>query len=54
MSAGNGGTAWIVSGKCEWCWAQNRGEGCDWADCGCSCHDDDDLDWHDDLEDEDA
>ena len=32
----------VVGGKCGWCWAQNRHEGCDWAMCGCSCHDDDD------------
>lgn len=35
----------IIAGKCEQCWAENGGEGCDWAACGCACHDDDDLDW---------
>ena len=33
----------IVAGKCEACWAENDGEGCDWAMCGCACHDDEGL-----------
>ena len=33
----------IVAGKCEACWAENNGEGCDWAMCGCACHDDEGL-----------
>jgi len=36
--------SYIYGGKCEECWAQNDGEGCDWASCGCWCHEDDDLD----------
>ena len=32
----------IVAGKCETCWAENDGEGCDWAMCGCACHDEED------------
>jgi len=43
-------TDYVIAGKCERCWAENAGDGCDWAMCGCSCHDDDDLDWHDPAE----
>jgi hypothetical protein len=41
-----------VAGKCESCWAENDGEGCDWASCGCDCHDDDHYeDWDEPSED---
>lgn len=43
---------WIIGGKCEACWAENHGEGCDWAMCGCSCHDEDDDDYWQDRDDD--
>ena len=43
----NGSPEATIAGKCQECWTQNQGEGCDWAACECTCHDDeDDLDWH--------